>query len=60
LPTVTTVGTVSTVTTVSTVSSITAGTITNTQQIAGMNQEQYINIARNAYANSIRNRLFFS
>jgi len=51
LPAVTTV---STVTTCSTVSSV-----TNAAAIAGMNQEQYINIARNAYANSIRNRLFF-
>jgi hypothetical protein len=55
--------TLGTVTTVGTVSSITAGTITtlsNATAIAGMAQEQYINIARNAYANSIRNKLFFS
>jgi hypothetical protein len=55
-----TVSTVTTVTTVSTVSNITQGTITNTQQIAGMNQEQYINIARNTYANSIRTGLTFT
>jgi hypothetical protein len=36
------------------------GAITNAAQIAGMNQEQYINIARNAYANSIRSKLEFS
>lgn len=55
LPNVTTVGTV---TTCSTVSSVTS--VVNQTAMAGMNQEQYINIARNAYANSIRNRLFFS
>lgn len=48
-------GTLPTVTTVTTCS-----TVTNAASIAGMNQEQYINIARNTYANSIRNRLFFS
>ena len=36
------------------------GAITNAAQIAGMNQEQYINIARNVYANSIRSKLEFS
>lgn len=47
-----TLGTVTTVGTVNTISAITA--------VAGMDREQYINIARNAYANSIRNKLFFS
>lgn len=46
--------TLATVTTVSTVSSV-----TNTAAIAGMGQEQYINIARNTFANSIRNKLTF-
>lgn len=55
LPTVTTVGTVTTCSTVTT-----CNTVANVSQNAGMNQEQYVNIARNAYANSIRNRLFFS
>lgn len=48
-------GTLPTVTTVGTVSSI-----SNISAMASMGQEQYINIARNAYANSIRNKLFFS
>jgi hypothetical protein len=48
-------GTLPTVTTVSTVTSA-----TNVAAIASMGQEQYINIARNTYANSIRNKLFFS
>jgi hypothetical protein len=55
--------TLSNVTTVGTVSSITGGTITtvsNAAAIAGMDREQYINIARNTYANSLRNKLFFS
>lgn len=38
----------------------TVSTVTNAAAIAGMGQEQYLNIARNAYANSIRNKLFFS
>lgn len=38
----------------------TVTTVGNVGQIASMGQEQYINIARNAYANSIRNKLFFS
>lgn len=49
-----TITTVSAVTAVTTVSSM-----TNAAAIAGMGQEQYINIARNAYANSIRNKLTF-
>ena len=55
--------TLSNVTTVGTVSTITGGTITtlsNAASIAGMSQEQYINIARNTYANSIRSKLNFS
>jgi len=51
------------VTTVGTVTTITGGTITtlsNAASIAGMSQEQYINIARNTYANSIRSKLNFS
>lgn len=53
LPTVTTVGTVSTITagTITTVSGITA--------VAGMDREQWINVARNTYANSIRSKLSF-
>ena len=54
--------TLSNVTVVGTVSSITGGTITtvsNANQIAGMAQEQYINIARNTYANSIRSKIGF-
>jgi hypothetical protein len=50
-----TLGTVSTVSTVSTVASI-----TNVAANAGMDREQYINIARNTYANSIRSQLTFS
>lgn len=52
LGTVTSVGTVSTVTTVSTVSNVAAN--------AGMGSEQYLNIARNTYADSIRNKLSFT
>lgn len=48
LPTVTTVGTVTTV-----------STLTNATAIAGMDREQYINIANNTYAQSIRQRLTF-
>jgi hypothetical protein len=44
--------TVTTVTTVSTVSSV-----TNMVSNAGMDREQYINIAKQTYTNSIRNRL---
>lgn len=42
----------STVTTVSTVSNVTT--------MAGQNQQQFIDIARNAYANGIRSKLNFS
>jgi hypothetical protein len=52
LPNVTTVGTVTTCSTVSSVTNIAAN--------AGMGIEQHINIARNVYANSLRNKLFFS
>lgn len=44
--------TLATVTTVSTVTSM-----TNAAAIAGMDREMYINIARNTYANSIRNKI---
>lgn len=54
LGTVTTVGTVTTCSTVTT-----CNTVGNVSTMAGMNQEQFINIARNTYSNSIRNRLFF-
>jgi len=49
LPTVAAVTTVTTVTTVA--------AVTNIAQNAGMDREQYINIAKQTYANSIRNRL---
>lgn len=49
-----TIPTVTGVTTVGTVSSV-----TNIAANAGMNQEQYINIAKQTYANSIRSRLEF-
>jgi hypothetical protein len=51
-----TLGTVSTVTTVSNIS---AGTLTNVTANAGMDREQYINVAKNTYANSIRTQLTF-
>jgi hypothetical protein len=51
LPTVTTVSGVTTVTTVTTLANATA--------IAGMDREQYINTAKNTYANSIRTGLTF-
>jgi hypothetical protein len=49
-----TLGTVSTVTTVSTVS-----TVSNTTANAGMDREQYINIAKQTYGTSIRPHLSF-
>jgi hypothetical protein len=51
LPTVTTVTTVSTVSTVSSVTNVAAN--------AGMDREQYINIAKQTYTMSIRPRLEF-
>jgi hypothetical protein len=54
--------TLSNVTTVGTVSAITGGTITTVSAVntlAGMDREQYINIARNTYANGIRSKLSF-
>ena len=51
--------TLGTVSTVSTISNIAAGTLTNIVANAGMDREQYINIARNTYANSIRSQLTF-
>lgn len=53
--TVTAVTTVSTVTAVTTVSTV--NTVSNITQNAGMDREQYINIAKQTYASSIRNRL---
>jgi hypothetical protein len=56
-----TLATVSTVTGVTTVSTVTTVTgVTNISQIAGMDREQYINIARQTYAETIRNKLNFS
>lgn len=37
----------------------TVGTVTNATNIAGMDREQYINVAKNTYANSLRSRLTF-
>lgn len=54
LGTVSTVGTVTTVSGVSTVSSV-----SNVAANAGMDREQYINVAKQTYANSIRARLEF-
>jgi hypothetical protein len=51
--------TVNTVNTVTTVSNISAGTLTNVTANAGMDREQYINVAKNTYANSIRSKLEF-
>jgi hypothetical protein len=48
------IATIPTVTTVGTVSSV-----TNIAANAGMDREQYINIAKNTYANSIRSKLEF-
>ena len=44
---------------VGTVGSITAGTLTNIVSNGGMDREQYINIAKQTYATSIRSRLEF-
>lgn len=58
LPTVTTVTGVTTVTTVTTVSTVTTvASVTNVASNAGMDREQYINIAKQTYAQSIRSRL---
>jgi hypothetical protein len=46
-----------TLSTVTNVGSI--GTLPNLPTVAGMDREQYINIARNTYANSIRSQLTF-
>lgn len=51
-------GTLPAVTTVSTVTTVTAAN--NLVANAGMDREQYINIAKNVYANSIRSKLVFS
>jgi len=52
-----TLATVTTVTTVTTVGTVTS--ITNIAANAGMDREQYINIAKQTYAASIRSRLEF-
>jgi hypothetical protein len=57
LPTVTTVTGVTTVSTVSTVTTVSS--ITNVAANAGMDREQYINIAKQTYASSIRPNLKF-
>lgn len=55
-----TLGTVSTVGTVTTVSGVTTvSSVTNVAANAGMDREQYINVAKQTYANSIRARLEF-
>jgi len=55
LPTLASVTTVSTVTNLGTVS-----TVTNLGTIAGQGLQQFVDIARNAYANGIRSKLNFS
>jgi hypothetical protein len=55
LGTVTTVGSVTSLGTLTTVSTVTS--VTNIASNAGMDREQYINIAKQTYANSIRSRL---
>jgi len=55
LGTVTTVGSVTSLGTITTVSTVTS--VTNIASNAGMDREQYINIAKQTYANSIRSRL---
>lgn len=57
LPTVTTVTGVTTVTTLTTCSTVTS--VTNIAANAGMDREQYINIARTAYNTGIRTQLQF-
>lgn len=58
LPFLTTVNTVNSVTTLSTVTTVnTVTSVTNIASNAGMDREQYINIAKQTYANSIRSRL---
>ena len=66
IPAGVTLPTVTTVTTVGTVSTITGGTITtitnpvpigNVATMSGMDREQYINIAKNAWANGVRPNL---
>jgi hypothetical protein len=56
-----TLGTVTTVTGVTTVATVTTvGSVTNVASIAGMDREQYINIARTAYNTGIRTQLQFT
>jgi hypothetical protein len=52
-----TLAALTTVTTVTTVSTVSA--VTNQVAMAGMDREQYINIAKNTYANAIRPQLTF-
>jgi len=52
--------TLGTVTTVSSVGNIAAGTLTNLVSTAGMDREQFINIAAQTYAASIRTQLQFA
>jgi hypothetical protein len=52
-------GTVSTVTNIGTLANISAGTLTNLVSTAGMDREQYINIAAQTYATAIRPQLQF-
>ncbi len=56
--TITGVTTVTTVTGVTTVSTV--GSVTNVAANAGMDREQYINIARQTYAMGVRPRLTFA
>jgi TRAP-type uncharacterized transport system substrate-binding protein len=51
-------GTLPAVTTVTTVATVTAAN--NLVAVAGMDREQYINIAKQTYANSIRQNLIFT
>jgi NADPH:quinone reductase-like Zn-dependent oxidoreductase len=51
-------GTLSAVTTVGTVTTVT--TVSNLVANAGMDREQYINVSKNTYANSIRRNLVFT
>jgi hypothetical protein len=58
LAAVTTVTGVTTVTTVTTVGTV--NTVSNMTALAGYNQGQFIDVARNTYSNAIRNKLTFS
>lgn len=60
LPTVTAVGTVTTVSAVTGITNALPSGTNNIGFINGQDQRQFIDIARNNYANSIRNKLTFS